>query len=54
MTIDLSVLEGRYPARSHAKKVKEWIVSNGGDPGGVLYLEGQKQKFNEVQELSSG
>jgi Xaa-Pro dipeptidase len=48
MAIDLKILEGKYPAKAHAKKVKEWIVANGGDGSGVLYLEGQKQKMNEV------
>ncbi|KKY21892.1 putative xaa-pro dipeptidase [Diplodia seriata] len=41
------VLKGKYPAKTHAKKVKEWIVANGGDAEGVLYLEGQKTKMNE-------
>ncbi|KIW05875.1 hypothetical protein, variant 2 [Verruconis gallopava] len=47
MTVDLKVLDGKYPAKAHAKRVKEWIVANGGDGSGVLYLEGQKQKYNE-------
>lgn len=42
------VLKGKYPAKLHAKKVKEWIVANGGDAEGVVYLEGQKTKMNEV------
>jgi Xaa-Pro dipeptidase len=49
MAIDLKILEGKYPAKAHAKKVKEWIASNGGDASGVIYLEGQKQKYNEVR-----
>jgi Xaa-Pro dipeptidase len=49
MTIDLKILEGKYPAKAHAKKVKEWIAANGGDASGVIYLEGQKQKYNEVR-----
>ncbi|KAF2091624.1 putative Xaa-Pro aminopeptidase [Saccharata proteae CBS 121410] len=40
-------LKGKYPAKAHAKKVKEWIVSQGGDGNGVIYLEGQKTKMNE-------
>lgn len=48
MVVDLKVLEGKYPAKQHAKNVKEWIVKNGGDGKGVLYLEGQKLKYNEV------
>ncbi|EOD44692.1 putative xaa-pro dipeptidase protein [Neofusicoccum parvum UCRNP2] len=40
-------LKGKYPAKTHARKVKEWIVANGGDAGGVVYLEGQKTRMNE-------
>jgi hypothetical protein len=50
MTVDLKVLEGKYPAKAHARTVKEWIIAHGGDGSGVLYLEGQKQKYNEVRE----
>lgn len=42
------VLKGKYPAKEHAKKVKEWILSKGGDKNGTIYLEAQKQKLNEV------
>jgi Xaa-Pro dipeptidase len=42
------VLKGKYPAKTHAKKVKEWIVSQGGDAKGTVYLEGQKTKMLEV------
>lgn len=42
------VLKGKYPAKEHAKKVKEWLVSKGGDENGTIYLEAQKQKLNEV------
>jgi Xaa-Pro dipeptidase len=42
------VLEGKYPAKAHAKKVAEWIVEKGGDKNGTIYLEAQKQKLNEV------
>lgn len=41
------VLKGKYPAKEHAKKVKEWLVSKGGDKNGTIYLEAQKQKLNE-------
>ncbi|KAK0654650.1 putative Xaa-Pro aminopeptidase PEPP [Lasiodiplodia hormozganensis] len=41
------VLKGKYPAKTHARKVKEWIVANGGDAEGIVYLEGQKTKMNE-------
>lgn len=42
------VLKGKYPAKTHAKKVAEYIVSKGGDKTGTIYLEGQKQKLLEV------
>lgn len=41
------VLKGKYPAKAHAKKVAEWIVSNGGDEKGTIYLEAQKNKLLE-------
>ncbi|KAF2705546.1 putative Xaa-Pro aminopeptidase pepP [Pleomassaria siparia CBS 279.74] len=41
------VLKGKYPAKAHAKKVAEYIVSKGGDKNGTIYLEGQKQKLLE-------
>jgi Xaa-Pro dipeptidase len=42
------VLKGKYPARAHAKKVAEWILANGGDKTGTIYLEAQKAKLLEV------
>lgn len=42
------VLRGKYPAKEHARKVAKWIVGKGGDGKGTIYLEGQKQKLNEV------
>ena len=46
------VLEGKYPAKEHAKRVVEYIRGKkvdgaGGIEGGVLYLEGQKTKMIE-------
>jgi len=38
----------KYPAKAHANRVAEWIVKNGGNPNGVLYLESQKTRMNEV------
>jgi hypothetical protein len=46
------VLKSKYPAKAHAKRVAEWIVNNGGDPKGVLYLESQKTRMNEVLLLN--
>jgi Xaa-Pro dipeptidase len=42
------ILKGKYPAKTHAKTVAQWIVKNGGKPDGILYLEAQKLKYNEV------
>ena len=42
------ILEGKYPAKEHARKVAEWIASNGGKKEGIVYLEAQKMKYNEV------
>ncbi|KAF2748867.1 putative Xaa-Pro aminopeptidase [Sporormia fimetaria CBS 119925] len=41
------VLKGKYPAKTHARKVKEWIVKNGGDEKGTLYLESARKKLLE-------
>ncbi|KAF2656867.1 putative Xaa-Pro aminopeptidase [Lophiostoma macrostomum CBS 122681] len=41
------VLKGKYPAKAHAKKVKEWILQKGGDAKGTVYLEGQKTRMLE-------
>ena len=46
------VLKGKYPAKIHAKKVKEYILSNlqSADEGvadGVIYLESQRTRMNE-------
>ena len=43
------VLKGKYPAKEHAKKVAEWLIANGGDKTGTIYLEAQKSKLNEVR-----
>lgn len=49
MDAGLDILNGKYPAKAHAKKVAEHIIKNGGDPKGVLYLEGQKLRMIEVR-----
>ncbi|KAI9796629.1 MAG: hypothetical protein M1833_006069 [Piccolia ochrophora] len=38
---------GKYPAKSHAKKVVEYLKSEVPDAAGVLYLEGQKTRMIE-------
>lgn len=52
MTLDVArnyedVLKGKYPAKTHARKVKDWILEKGGDEKGTVYLESQKQKLLE-------
>ncbi|CAI6337205.1 unnamed protein product [Periconia digitata] len=41
------VLKGKYPAKEHAKKVAEWLIANGGDKTGTIYLEAQKSRLIE-------
>ncbi|KAF2877365.1 putative Xaa-Pro aminopeptidase pepP [Massariosphaeria phaeospora] len=41
------VLKGKYPAKAHAKKVADWIVSKGGEKTGTIYLEAQKSRLLE-------
>lgn len=39
--------QGKYPAKAHARKVADILVSRGGDPNGVLFVEGQKSTMHE-------
>ena len=39
---------GKYPAKTHARRVAKWIAENGGPSSGVIYLEGQSTKMKEV------
>lgn len=41
------VLAGKYPAKTHAKRVVEWMRKTNPDLSGVLYLEGQKTRMIE-------
>ncbi|KAF2180632.1 putative Xaa-Pro aminopeptidase pepP [Zopfia rhizophila CBS 207.26] len=41
------ILKGKYPAKAHAKKVAQYIVSKGGDASGTIYLEAQKSRLIE-------
>lgn len=43
-----AVLKGKYPAKQHAKKVADYIISKGGEKTGTIYLEAQKSKLLEV------
>jgi hypothetical protein len=51
MSSAIDFLQTKYPAKFHAKKVTEWIASHGGSTEGLLYLEAQKMRFNEVRFL---
>lgn len=42
------ILKGKYPAKEHAHRVVDWIVANGGERKGIIYLEGQKTMMIEV------
>jgi hypothetical protein len=48
MAHNLDILNGKYPAKAHAKKVAEYVINKGGNKNGVLYLEGQKLRMIEV------
>lgn len=42
-----SVLKGKYPAKSHAKRVLELVREKVSDANGILYLEGRMTKMLE-------
>ena len=42
-----AVLKGKYPAKSHAKRVAAYIQKKHPGANGVLYLEGQKTRMIE-------
>ena len=52
MTTTEDVIKGKYPAKTHAKKVVEYIKNKGGDMTGTLYLEGQKTRMIEVRSYA--
>jgi Xaa-Pro dipeptidase len=39
---------GKYPAKSHSRRVAKWLAENGGPTEGVIYLEGQALREHEV------
>jgi Xaa-Pro dipeptidase len=41
---------GKYPAKSHSRRVAKWLAENGGPKEGVIYLEGQALREHEVGE----
>lgn len=44
---------GKYPAKSHARRVAKWIAENGGPQTGIIYLEGQLTQMTEVGTFTS-
>lgn len=47
MTSYKSILDGKYPAKAHAKRVADYIKAAGKGDDGVIYLESQKAHMNE-------
>lgn len=41
------LLEGKYPAKDHARRVADQIQASGFGPDGVIYLESQKTRLIE-------
>lgn len=41
------ILQDKYPAKAHAKKVATYLLSQGAAPDSVIYLEGQKTRMIE-------
>ena len=42
-----AVLKGKYPAKTHAKKVADYLKDKGHNTDGIIYLEGQKSGLME-------
>lgn len=40
-------LDGKYPAKNHAKRVANYIRAAGFGPDGLIYLESQKTRLIE-------
>lgn len=38
---------GKYPAKSHCRRVAQWIAEHGGPKSGIIYLEGQSTHMTE-------
>jgi Xaa-Pro dipeptidase len=47
-----AILAGKYPAKSHARRVVEWMRKQNPGISGVLYLEGQKTRMIEDNDES--
>lgn len=42
-----AILAGKYPAKSHARRVAENLKTHGHDGPGIIYLEAQKTRLIE-------
>jgi Xaa-Pro dipeptidase len=51
--VEPEILRSKYPAKEHARRVARWIIEHGGKKNGVIYLEAQKLRYNEVYHRSS-
>lgn len=47
MTVDTSVLQGKYPAKAHVRRVVDHIRAKTPNATGVIYLEGRMSKLLE-------
>jgi len=47
-----AILAGKYPAKSHARRVVQWMRKKNPSISGVLYLEGQKTRMIEDNDES--
>jgi hypothetical protein len=45
-------LEGKYPAKDHAKRVADHIRASGFGPDGLIYLESQKTRLIEDNDTA--
>ena len=45
--MDEAILQGKYPAKSHARKVASYLGEKGLPRNGVMYLEGGKSRLHE-------
>ena len=47
------ILQGKYPAKTHAEKVISYLKDHGADiENAVIFIEGQRDKLNEDDDTS--
>ena len=46
------LLEGKYPAKEHCRKVATYLKAHGYDVDGVIYLESQKTTMIEDNDMT--